>query len=181
MAAHQDEFRVTTMSRVLKAPRSGFYAWLAQPQSCRQRDDERVLGLIKQAWLESGAVYGYRKITQDLREIGENCGKHRVHRLMRIEGLRAQVGYGRRPQPKGGKPSVVAPNLLNREFDVPAPNTHWVTDITYIKTHEGWLYLATVMDLFSRRIVGWATQNTLHAEGGLSEILCASRLIKLSR
>ena len=173
MAAHQQEFRVTTMCRVLKAPRSGFYAWLAQPQSSRERDDQRVLGLIKQAWLESGAVYGYRKVTQDMREIGEACGKHRVYRLMRTEGLRAQVGYGRRPQPRGGTPSVIAPNLLNREFDVAAPNTHWVTDITYIKTHEGWLYLATVMDLFSRRIVGWATQNTLHAEGVLQALLAA--------
>lgn len=92
MAAHQQEFRVTTMSRVLKAPRSGFYAWLATPHSDRERDDQRVLGLIKHAWLESGAVYGYRKITKDLRELGETCGKHRVYRLMRAEGLRAQVG-----------------------------------------------------------------------------------------
>lgn len=126
MAAHQQEFRVTAMCRVLAAPRSGFYAWLASPQSNRERDDQRLLGLIKHAWLESGAVYGYRKIAQDMRELGEDCGKHRVYRLMRSEGLRAQVGYGRRPQPRGGAPSVVAPNLLNRQFDVAAPNTRWV-------------------------------------------------------
>jgi putative transposase len=101
-----------------------------------------VLGLIKQAWLESGAAYGYRKITPNRREIGESCGKHRVYQLMRAEGLRAQGGYGRRPQPQSGKPAVVAPNLQNREFGVPAPNTHWVTESTYIRTHEGWLYLA---------------------------------------
>ena len=173
MAAHQQEFRVTTMSRVLKAPRSGFYAWLATPHSDRERDDQRVLGLIKHAWLESGAVYGYRKITKDLRELGETCGKHRVYRLMRAEGLRAQVGYGRRPRPHGGTPSVVAPNLLNREFDVTTANTHWVTDITYIKTHEGWLYLATVMDLHSRRIVGWSMQANLHADLVLQALLAA--------
>ena len=173
MAAHQQEFRVTTMSRVLKAPRSGFYAWLATPHSDRERDDQRVLGLIKHAWLESGAVYGYRKITKDLRELGETCGKHRVYRLMRAEGLRAQVGYGRRPRPHGGTPSVVAPNLLNREFDVTTANTHWVTDITYIKTHEGWLYLATVMDLYSRKIVGWSMQANLHADLVLQALLAA--------
>ena len=89
-----------------------------------------MLGKIKQAWLESGAVYGYRKIARDMRELGEACGKHRVYRLMRSEGLKVQVGYGRKPKHQGGKPSVVAPNLLNREFSVDAPNTHWVTDIT---------------------------------------------------
>ncbi len=143
------------MCRVLKAPRSGFYAWQAYPPSHRELDNQRVLGLIKQAWLESGAVYGYRKVAKDLRELGEDCGKHRVYRLSdaRAEGLRAQIGYGRRPRPHGGTTSVVAPNLLNRAFDVATPNTHWVTDITYIRTHEGWLYLATVMDLFSRRLV----------------------------
>lgn len=115
--------------------------------------------MIKQAWLESGTVYGYRKVTDDLRDLGEQCGKHRVARLMKGEGLRAQVGYGRRPRPRGGRVSTVAPNHLDRQFDVAAPNTHWVTDITYIRTHEGWLYLAVVLDLYSRQIVGWATRS----------------------
>lgn len=173
MAAHQEEFRVTTMCRVLKAPRSGFYAWLAQPQSARDLSDRRLLGKIKQAWLESGSVYGYRKVQRDMHALGEGCGKHRVYRLMRAEGLRAQVGYGRRPRPHGGPPSVVAPNLLNRAFDVATPNTHWVTDITYIRTHEGWLYLATVMDLYSRKIVGWSMQGSLHADLVLQALLAA--------
>lgn len=172
-AAHQDDFRVTTMCRVLKAPRSGFYAWLAQPQSARELSDRRLLGKIKQAWLESGSVYGYRKVLRDMHELGEGCGKHRIYRLMRAEGLRAQVGYGRKPRPHGGTPSIVAPNLLNREFDVATPNTHWVTDITYIRTHEGWLYLATVMDLYSRKIVGWSMQGSLHADLVLQALLAA--------
>jgi putative transposase len=92
---------------------------------------------------------------------------------MRIEGLRAQVGYGRRPRPGGGKPSTVAPNLLNRQFNVAMPNTHWVTDITYLRTHEGWLYLATVMDLYSRKGVGWATQGSLHTDLVLQALLAA--------
>lgn len=164
MKAHLQEFRVTAMCRVLGVQRSGFYAWLAAPLSARAREDRRLASLVKQAWLESGTVYGYRKVASDLREFGETCGKHRIYRLMRAEGLKAQVGYGRRPRPRGGLPSTVAPNRLDRQFTVPAANTHWVTDITYVRTHEGWLYLAVVLDLFSRQVVGWATQSHMQAD-----------------
>jgi len=119
--------------------------------------DQRISMQIKQCWEDSGRVYGYRKIIRDLREMGEPCGKHRVARLMRRAGLRSQTGYGRRPGPRGKRPSVVAPNVLDRQFQADAPNQVWVTDITYIRSHEGWLYLATVLDLFSRKIiVGWS-------------------------
>lgn len=144
------------MCRVLGVHRSGFYAWLKQPASHRSKDDRRLLGLVKQAWLESGTVYGYRKICADLRDLGETCSRHRVARLMRAEGLRAQRGYGRKPRFGGGQPAVVAPNRLDRKFEVAVPDRHWVTDITYIRMHEGWLYLAVVIDLFSRQVVGWA-------------------------
>lgn len=164
MQAHLDQFRVTSMCRVLGVQRSDFYAWQNRPHSERHYEDQRLLGMIKQAWLESGTVYGYRKVTDDLRDLGEQCGKHRVARLMKGEGLRAQVGYGRRPRPRGGRVSTVAPNRLDRQFDVAAPNTHWVTDITYIRTHEGWLYLAVVLDLYSRQVVGWAMQSQMHAD-----------------
>ena len=90
------------MCRVLGVQRSGFYAGRRRPHSERHREDQRLLGLVKQAWLESGTIYGYRKITDDLRDLGESCGRHRVARLMRAEGMRAQVGYGRRPRPRGG-------------------------------------------------------------------------------
>ena len=173
MQAHLDQFRVISMCRVLGVQRSGFYAWRRRPHSDRQREDQRLLGLIKQAWLESGTVYGYRKITDDLRDLGERCGKHRVARLMKGEGLRAQVGYGRRPRPRGGQVSTVAPNRLDRRFDVSAPNTHWVTDITYIRTHEGWLYLAVVLDLYSRQVVGWAMQGRMQADLVLQALLSA--------
>jgi len=109
-----------------------------------------MLGLIKQAWLQSGTVYGYRKITWDLRDWGETVGKNRVLRLMQGAGLKAQRGYNKRPQHHSGQPAVLTPNHLQREFTVEAPNKVWVTDITYIRTHEGWLYLAVVIDLFSR-------------------------------
>ena len=95
-------------------------------------------------------MYGYRKVSDDLRELGEQCGINRVHRIMRAASLRSQTGYGKRRFKRGGLPSVVAPNHLQRQFDVTEPNKVWVTDITYIRTHEGWLYLAAVLDLFSR-------------------------------
>lgn len=151
---------------------SGYYAWRSRPDSLRVRNDRRLLGLIKQFWLESGGVYGYRKITDDLRDEGETCGKHRVYRLMRAEGLRSQTGYRRR-QGHYGKPAVVAPNRLAQQFDVQAPNQAWVTDITYIRTHEGWLYLAVVIDLFSRQVVGWSMQSRMETELALNALLMA--------
>ena len=130
------------------------------------------MGLIKQAWLESGCVYGYRKIHADLRELGETCGRNRVARLMRLEGLKAQVGY-RKPRHKSGAVAVFADNHLNQEFNVQGPNRAWVTDITYIRTYEGWLYLAVVIDLFSRQVVGWSMQSRLHADLVLKALLMA--------
>jgi putative transposase len=173
MRDHEREFRVRSMCRVLGVHPSGYYAWRRAPLSARAKDDRRVLGLIKQSWLESGSVYGYRKVARDLRDLGERCGKHRVARLMRGEGLRAQVGYRRRPGMRGGKPAVVADNHLARQFDPVAANRAWVTDITYIRTHEGWLYLAAVMDLFSRKIVGWAMGSTLHTDLVLQALMMA--------
>lgn len=131
------------------------------------------MGRIRQSWLESGGVYGYRKVCDDMRDLGEGCGANRVARLMRAEGLRAQRGYGRRPGKHGGKPAAVAPNHLQREFNVSQPNLVWVTDITYIRTHEGWLYLAVVLDLFSRQIVGWSMQPRIDRELALNALLMA--------
>jgi putative transposase len=105
----------------MQVRRSGYYAWRAKPQSARALEDRRLLGLIKHAWLESGTVYGYRKVTSDLRDLGERCGKHRVYKLMRLEGLAAQRGYGRRPRHHSGTPASVAPNRLQQNFSVAAP------------------------------------------------------------
>ena len=113
MRAHIREFRLVAMCRVLGVHRSGYYAWLRQGTSARERDDQRLLGLIRHHWLASGAVYGYRKITLDLREAGEHCSRHRVRRLMKAEGLRAQVGYGSKPRHRGG-PVGAVDNVLNR-------------------------------------------------------------------
>lgn len=152
---------------------SSYYDWRSRAPSQRAREDARLLGLIKQSWLESGGVYGYRKIHSDLRELGEGCGKHRVARLMGSEGLRSQTGYHRRPGPRGGARDVVTPNHLNQQFDVGAPNQVWVTDITYIRTLEGWLYLAVVLDLFSRQVVGWSMQPRIDRELVIGALLMA--------
>jgi putative transposase len=151
---------------------SGYYAWIKQPQSRRASANVRLTGLIKQFWLESGAVYGYRKIYSDLREYGEHCGEARVYRLMRAAGLRAQIGY-RRPRHRSGQPHVVVPNRLQRQFNPATPDAVWVTDITYIRTHEGWLYLAVVLDLFSRKVIGWSMQSRITKEIVLNALLMA--------
>ena len=154
--------------------RSGYYAWCREPLSQRAREDARQTGLIKQFWIESGGVYGYRKVHDDMREVGEACGKHRVYRLMRLANLRSQTGYRRRrPRCKAGAPSHLAPNRLDQQFEVDRPNAAWVTDITYIRTYEGWLYLAIVLDLFSRQIVGWSMASRMHSDLVLNALLMA--------
>ncbi|GAA5162102.1 IS3 family transposase [Viridibacterium curvum] len=170
---HQHFWPIRRMCKVKQVHPSGYYAWQAQPHSARSQDDQRVQGLIKQCWLESGAVYGYRKINHDLRDMGESCGKHRVARLMRQAGLKSLTGYGRRPGRYGGRPANVSPNILQREFDVAAPNRVWVTDITYIRTHEGGLFLAAVLDLFSRQVVGWSMNALMTTDLVLNALLMA--------
>ncbi|MBC3339995.1 IS3 family transposase [Pseudomonas proteolytica] len=167
------DYSIRRLCLTLKVHPSGYYAWLSEPQSVRAKDDQRLLGLIKHSWLESGGVYGYRKVHDDLREVGEDCGRHRVARLMRLEGLRSQTGYRRRPGKYGGKPAVASPNLLKRQFDVVEPNKVWVTDITYIRTYEGWLYLAVVLDLFSRQVVGWSMKSQMTSDLAIDALLMA--------
>ncbi len=160
------------LCRLLELHPSGYYAWLKEPQSARSVANERLTGLIKQFWLESGAVYGYRKIYSDLIEHGEHCGEGRVFRLMRTAGLRAQVGY-KRPRHRSGPVHVATPNRLQRQFNPASPDQAWVTDITHIRTHEGWLYLAVVLDLYSRRVIGWSMQSLITKELVLNALLMA--------
>src|SRR5712691_4969318 len=146
----------------------------AQPISNRAREDARLLRLIRASFIASHGIYGAPRVFLDLREAGETCSKHRVARLMRENNLRALHGYRIRRW-SVGKPSVLIPNLLQRRFTVTRPNTAWVTDITNIRTWQGWLYLAVVMDLFSRKIVGWAAGPTIHRELVLNALLMAVR------
>jgi putative transposase len=171
---HRHKYSVQAMCRLLGVAPSGFYAWLAQPVSHRAQEDARLLRLIRASFTASGGIYGAPRVFLDLREAGETCSKHRVARLMRESQLRALHGYRMRRW-SVGKPSVLIPNLLKRQFTVTRRNKAWVTDITYIRTWQGWLYLAVVMDLFSRRIVGWSTGPTIHRELVLDAVLMAVR------
>ncbi len=160
------------MCRVLRVARSGFYHWLHHPLSDRARANQRLVQLIRASYVASGGVYGSPRIFLDLREVGETCGKHRVARLMRANQIRAVRGY-QRPRGGGGRPSLIAPNILQREFTVAHPNQVWVTDITYLRTWQGWMYLAVVMDLYARNIVGWSMKPTLARELVLDALLMA--------
>lgn len=153
---------------------SGYYAWLQQPISNRAQEDARLLRLIRASFVASHGIYGAPRVFLDLREAGETCSKHRVARLMRQARLRALPRYRIRRWTVG-KPSVLIPNLLKRQFTVTRRNKAWVTDITYIRTWQGWLYLAVVMDLFSRKIVGWHAGPTIRREIVLDAVLMAVR------
>ena len=118
-------------------------------------------------------MYGYRKLHDDLYDLGEDISPNRAWRLASLAGIRAQIGYKKKPGSYGGSPAVVADNALNREFDVDAPDQCWVTDITSIRTHEGFLYLAVVIDLFSRRVVGWSMQGRTYTDLPLQALLMA--------
>lgn len=172
--AHRGRYAVAPMCRVLGVAPSGYYEWLQQPISKRAQEDARLLRLIRASFTASHGIYGAPRVFLDLREAGEVCSKHRVARLMRQANLRALHGYRTRRWAVG-KPSVLIPNLLQRRFTTTRPNKAWVTDITYIRTWQGWLYLAVVMDLFSRRIVGWTAGPTIHRELVLNAVLMAVR------
>ena len=168
------KFNIRMMCRLLDVAPSGYYAWLQQPVSNRAQEDARLLRLIRASFAASHGVYGAPRIFLDLREAGETCSKHRVARLMRVNKIRAFAGYRTRRY-AAGKPAELVPDLVKRKFEVSQPNRVWVTDITYIRTWEGWLYLAIVMDLFSRKIVGWSTRPTIHRELVLDAVMMAVR------
>ncbi|EMV8790394.1 IS3 family transposase [Escherichia coli] len=169
---HRSVWGVMTMCRVLNVARAGFYAWLHNPVSARDKDNQRLLMLIRDSYSLSGGVYGYRRVHGDLNEIGETCGKNRVGRIMQLNRIKAVRGY-KAPRRIAGRPSVVAPNRVQRQFTVVRANQVWVTDITYIRTWQGWLYLAVVIDLFARNVVGWSMKPTLSRELALDALMMA--------
>jgi len=160
------------MCRMLEVARSGFYQWLHKPLSDRAIEDQRLLALIKDSYDASGGVYGSPRVFLDLREAGEICGRRRVARIMKTHKIKALRGY-KAPRHIVGRPSIIAPNRLNREFTVEQPDMAWVTDITYIRTWQGWLYLAVVVDLYSRKVVGWSMKPSLARDIVLDALLMA--------
>ena len=160
-------YRQTTLEwKLPESPRptgGGFYAWLVRPRSRRGWEDE-VLGThARQSFVGSDRTYGARRVWHDLLALGHRCGLHRIERLMREQALRARPR--RRGLPKDlGERSAIADNILDRQFAATAPNQKWVADFTYIWTAEGWLYAAAVLDLYSRRIVGWSMQDSMTSQ-----------------
>ena len=148
------------MCHVFRLHRSGFYSWMDKPLSNHAIEDQRLLRRIKEFYVASGGTYGSPWIHRHLCDAGEVCSVHRVARIMRENKLKAQIGYKRR-YIKGGKLGSIADNVLDRNFNPGLPNQAWVSDITYVRTHEGFLYVATVLDLFSRRIVGWSMDKNI--------------------
>jgi putative transposase len=147
---------VKTMCRVLTVSESGYYAWRKRPPSQRQRQNEQLTEHIRQAYKLGRQVYGSPRVHAELRAQGIMCGKHRVARLMRQANLCAIQKRRRICTTDSHHSDPVAPNLLQRDFTAPAPNRKWLTDITAVWTAEGWLYLAVVLDVYSRLVVGWA-------------------------
>ena len=150
------QYPVNMMCRVLKVSRSGFYAWRLRPESQRAKTDRHLIRVIRRLHAESKGVYGSPKITADLKDEGYRHGRHKVARLMRLAGLKGCPKRRFRVTTQRDPSHPVAENLLDQDFTAEAPNQRWAADITFIATNQGWLYLAVVMDLYSRRIVGWS-------------------------
>ncbi len=151
-------FPIRMMCRLLRVSSSGYYARQTRPKSRRARANAALVQEIRRIHTESGEVYGSPKIWKELQERGQSCGQHRVAQLMKQAGLQGIPSKKWRRTRKGGKRPEGVTNHLARDFAAAQPNTKWVTDITYIRTTEGWLYLAVVLDLFSRQVIGWAMQ-----------------------
>lgn len=149
------------MCQILEVSRSGFYAWCKRPKSKRQLENERLTQAIIRVFKQSNEIYGALKVTNQLRQEGISCSKNRVARLMRQNNLRSKIKRKFKATTNSRHNYPVADNLLKQDFNVQRPNQVWVGDITYISTKEGWLYLAAILDLYSRRIVGWAMDSTM--------------------
>jgi len=160
--SHADQWRIDIQCRVLDVTRSGYYAWRRRPNTRRLILDDRFAEIIRRIFEEHHGNYGVPRITQEMRELGHRVNRKRVERLMREMGLKAKQKRKFRPCTTVTDPSSpVFPNLLEQDFTAERPNERWVGDITYLDTASGFEYLATVIDLYSRRVVGWAFGSTL--------------------
>ena len=161
ISAHRETFKVGRMCTLLKVSRSGYYTWLKRPESRRSRENRALEDKIRVFHAASHGIYGSPKIHRDLIDDGVRCGKNRVARIMREAGIRSRTKKKFKATTNSRHNLPVAPNLLNQDFTVDAPDRTWVSDITYIHTEKGWLYLAVLLDLFNREIVGWATSSRM--------------------
>jgi putative transposase len=165
IAKHRGIWPAAWLCGALGVSRGGFYAWLMRSPSERSRSNEEVAAKVRSSFLASDRTYGARRVWHDLLEEGVACGLHRIERLMRSQALRARPRRRSLPQDNGKRLlAAISPNVLDRQFEAQAPNRKWVADFTYIWTGEGWLYVAAVLDLFSRRVVGWSMSTTMTAQ-----------------
>jgi len=158
---HCSLYGVQKMCRVLGVSRSGYYGWKKQPQSKRRKEDEKILMEIRESHKNSRRAYGSPRITEDLQACGTKCGENRIARLMKIHGIVGKAKKKFKATTNSRHNLPVAENVLNQNFTAEKPNTVWVSDITYVPTLEGWLYLVVILDLFSRQVVGWAMNDRL--------------------
>ena len=162
--AEKADYAVALMCRVLGVSRSGYYAWLKRGPSRREVENRELVVHIRKAFRLSRGTYGSHRIRAELNASGFKVGRHRVARLMRQEGLQGFRKKRYRSTTDSSHDKRVAPNLLNRRFQVEKPNTVWAADITCYRTGEGWLYLAVILDLYSRRVVGWAMGSSMRKD-----------------
>jgi putative transposase len=158
---HRDTYPVRLMCTVLEVSAAGYYAWRDRPVSERSKSNAALLAEIRQIHQDSSGRYGSPRVHAALQRQGRGASRGRIERTMRLNGIRAITAKPRRVRTTDSRHDLpIAPNLVARDFTAPAPNRVWLADITYIPTADGWLYLAAVMDLFSRKIVGWPCATT---------------------
>ena len=178
IARHQREYPVRLMCRVLDVSHAGFYAWRVREPSARAKTDAQLKPKVQAFHARSDGTYGAPRVLRDLRDEGVRVGQKRVARLMRAQGLRGCPKRMWVRTTRSNPAYPVTPNRLQRRFrltEIPGTNRVWVSDFTYVRTHEGWLYLAIVLDLASRRCIGWAMQDTMEATLTLSALQMALR------
>jgi putative transposase len=165
IAKHRSIWPVAWLCEALGVSRSGFHAWLTRSPSRRAREDEAIGAKVRASFIASARTYGARRVWRDVLAEGVSCGLHRIERLMRAQALRARPRRRGLPKDEGERLSAaVAPNVLDRQFVAERPNQKWIADFTYVWTAEGWLYVAAVIDLFSRRVVGWSMKAEMTAQ-----------------
>jgi len=162
------------MCDILEVSRSGFYAWRERPESKRALESARLGALVEEVHEESRRNYGVPRVHAELRARGEECGRHQVARLMREKDLHGRVRRRYRTTTKADARHPVAPNLLQRDFSAKRPDEVWVGDITYLWTREGWMYLAVLVDLYSRMVVGWSMSERMPVELTLAALAMAA-------
>lgn len=172
-AKEYKHYSIEKMCRILNVSRSGYYRWCKRDESLRKKKDSELKEMIFAIYLKYKKRYGSPRIHDELRDMGIRCSRKRVERLMRELGIKARHKRQFRVTTNSKHNHPIAPNLLDRQFEVENPNRVWVADITYIRTFEGWLYLAGVMDLYSRKIVGWSMSDTMSTDLAIAALKMA--------